>query len=156
MKKYHCFVDGGCYDNGGMNASAYGSYHIYDTTDMDYPTVDLLIPITPVLQQMRFPISEERRTNNVAEARAMHLLLQTLLAQKYLNAENRITIYSDSQLIINQLKGIYATKDRHLFRIHQDTYRVLQKWENKFNVVPNELLSLERIPGTEMKKVLGH
>ena len=56
-----------------------------------------------------------RATNNIAEFNGLLGCLK--LAMKY--QINTLTVYSDSQLLVNQIKGIYKIKTPHLKAIHE-------------------------------------
>jgi len=54
-------------------------------------------------------------TNNVAEYMAVIFAMQGALIMR---AQN-ISIFSDSELIVNQINGVYKVKDNNLFRLHK-------------------------------------
>ncbi len=55
-----------------------------------------------------------RATNNMAEYRGLLACLE--LVQKYGSCS--LMIYSDSQLLVNQMKGIYRVRKPHLATLH--------------------------------------
>ena len=57
-----------------------------------------------------------KRTNNEAEYWA--LLLGLFLLKKYLKADDKAIIYSDSQLLVRQMNGEYKVKDKKLIRLY--------------------------------------
>lgn len=97
-----------------------------------------------------------RPTNNVAEALAMYMLFMYLQHHAMIKPENDIRIFSDSQLIINQLQAVYATKDKNLAKVYRMCYRTLKKAEAQHKAHIFDMIYLEQIPGTLMKRVLGH
>jgi ribonuclease HI len=112
---------------------------------------------------MRFPVHQKsgRVTNNIAEALAVFLLISTLHNLKYF-AKGRVEVFCDSQLIVNQLKGFYATKDASLLKIHRQTYHIFEqikkdlKVNKDLEVNLSDALTLTHISGVDMKLVLGH
>ncbi len=59
-----------------------------------------------------------RTTNNVAEYKAMVLALDWLLENQEKLDLNRIDFYFDSELLTNQMNGIYRVKAPHLREIY--------------------------------------
>jgi ribonuclease HI len=57
------------------------------------------------------------KTNNQAEYIA--LLIGLFFIEQWKKAEDSMTIYSDSQLLVRQVLGIYRVKNAHLHRLHQ-------------------------------------
>ena len=53
-------------------------------------------------------------TNNVAEYMAVIFAMQEALIMRVQN----ISIFTDSELIVNQINGVYKVKDNNLFRLH--------------------------------------
>lgn len=53
---------------------------------------------------------------------------------------NKIHLFSDSQLVVNQMNGVYKIKNQELLPIYQDTKAVADGFERiTFNYVPREL-----------------
>ena len=73
------------------------------------------------------------RTNNVAEYMALISALEE--ASKFCRGE--IFCFSDSKLIINQIRGDYKTKKKHL----KELYLELKNKENSFKIVKYARLS---------------
>lgn len=63
-------------------------------------------------------------TNNVAEYRALLLALEE--AGRHVAAS--LTIYSDSELLVRQLKGEYKVKAQHLRPLHAEASRRLRSF----------------------------
>jgi ribonuclease HI len=61
-------------------------------------------------------------TNNVAEYRALLLALE----EAALHAVSSITVHSDSELLVRQLKGEYKVKAEHLRPLHAEACRRLR------------------------------
>jgi|SRR3989344_8312638 len=86
-------------------------------------------------------------TNNVAEYKALIKALQ--LAAKY--TRNEVHIFMDSELIINQVNGLYRIKSSHLFSLFQevkDCERAFKKVvynhvsrSNKFQSIADRLVN---------------
>ena len=68
-------------------------------------------------------------TNNVAEYMAVVFAMQEALI---VNVRN-ITIFSDSELVVNQINGVYKVKDNNLFRLHKQVQH-LKNGFKKFNI----------------------
>ncbi|MGE5248268.1 MAG: ribonuclease HI family protein [Verrucomicrobiota bacterium] len=61
-------------------------------------------------------------TNNVAEYRALLLALE----EAGRHAPDSLTVYSDSELLVRQLKGDYKVKAEHLRPLYQEACRRLR------------------------------
>jgi ribonuclease HI len=155
------FVDGGCTGNGSQNGKAYGSYHVYDVTNIPNITPqEAPLRGKLVLDSGRIDINANswntRPTNNLAEAVSMMLLLTTLNNKGLMSPKNTVDIYCDSELVLNQLMGVYRTKNPSLLKIHQGTYDVIHKYEKQHNTSWHLNTSLNKISGDDMKLILGH
>lgn len=74
-------------------------------------------------------------TNNVAEYRALLLALEE--AARHTAAS--LTIYSDSELLVRQLRGEYKVKAQHLRPLHAEACRRLRSYpEVRILHVPRE------------------
>ncbi len=74
-------------------------------------------------------------TNNVAEYTGLILALNEA---KELKAES-ITIYSDSELMVNQIKGIYRIKDKKLSILKKKVDKLLNVFKIEgINFIPRE------------------
>jgi len=100
--KLTAYVDGSCFGNPGE--AGYG-FVLLDKDDS-------------VIEEQGVYIG--KATNNIAEYRALLGCLEAL--EKFKPSE--ITIYSDSQLIVNQVNGTYSVKKEHLKELYN---RVVQK-----------------------------
>lgn len=160
--KYHCFFDGGCIGNGRYDADAYGScagYIVGD--DMPHPNrVDpqYWINEAPDFADSRFDlnISAKRATNNMAEALSLHHLVVRLFSDNILCPDNEVFIYGDSQLIVNQVQGIWRVNNATLRKIYSDIHTVFSRYQKRYDQIVGRCLSLGLIPGTLMKQILGH
>jgi ribonuclease HI len=65
-----------------------------------------------------------RMTNNAAEYQALILGLREALGI----GGDSIEIYTDSELVANQMKGIYTVKNKQLRRLHQKVVALLDKF----------------------------
>jgi len=75
-------------------------------------------------------------TNNEAEYRA---LIEALRKAMQLGAE-KVELYSDSELVVNQIKGVYSVKDEKLKRLHLKCVELLKNFkEYEISYVPREL-----------------
>ena len=154
MIKYICYCDGGCNGNGTNGASAIGSYAIYRWYTEDpkvHPHhVTLNENDKPLVHESRIPLAiEGRHTNNIAEIKALQLLLMRL-DHMHILQEQVVEIYSDSELIINQFYGVFGIKNQYLQKIHMEIKDFLAT-HKPFN------LELLWISGDKMKRtIIGH
>ena len=127
--KYTAYVDGGCPGNGWPEAVImFGSYIIYDAEQNE------------IERNIEFDLNHPKKcTNNMAETLSLEALLMRVNNWNY----QPISIYMDSQLVVNQFNGVYRVKDRYL-------KRVLDRMPKPSGV------SLSWISGNEMKRILGH
>lgn len=79
-------------------------------------------------------------TNNVAEYTALIRALKYLLGTKKLTTAARgITIYSDSELLVKQIKGDYRIKSENLVPLAVEARGLLKKVSNvEFNLIARE------------------
>ncbi len=68
-------------------------------------------------------------TNNVAEYKALIEGLKLALDKKI----DSIEVFSDSQLVVKQIKGEYAVKDEQLKRLHKEANKLIKRFRN-FNI----------------------
>jgi len=116
MKKFILYTDGGARGNPGPAAA--GAV-IYDATDQRVGEFSLFLGVT---------------TNNQAEYQAMILGLghiQKIIGDEHIAKEVDVDMYSDSELIIKQLKGEYRVKNKAL----KPMFVKLQELISKFNQV---------------------
>jgi ribonuclease HI len=82
------------------------------------------------------PFSEDS-TNNVAEYTALAKALQWLLAHNY--STKKIEIKSDSQLVVNQLKGDYKVKAKRIMSLYKQVLLLKNKFQDlQIKWVPRE------------------
>jgi len=75
-------------------------------------------------------------TNNRAEYLA---LIYSLIYIKHLQPEEKVTIKSDSALLVNQINGRYKVKSASIAPLYQKATRILQQLPNvKVQYVPRE------------------
>lgn len=74
-----------------------------------------------LLKGMRFL---GRMTNNAAEYQALILGLREAMGI----GGDSIEIYTDSELVANQMKGIYTVRNKQLRRLHQEVVALLDKF----------------------------
>jgi ribonuclease HI len=73
----------------------------------------------------------ERTTNNIAEYKA--LIEAIKLAIEY--SPERVIIFTDSQLMANQINGLYRVRKPHLEKLHREAESLLRKlpeWTIRF------------------------
>jgi ribonuclease HI len=66
------------------------------------------------------------QTNNEAEYEGVILALQTAL----LNEVTDLTIYCDSQLVVNQVRGIYDVKQEHFIPLRHKVWSIAGQFDN--------------------------
>jgi len=66
-------------------------------------------------------------TNNKAEYLA---IIYGLIYVKHLRPKEKVFIYSDSNLVVNQLKGYYKVKSDSIKQLHQKAKKLLQELPN--------------------------
>ncbi len=71
-----------------------------------------------------------RRTNNQAEYLALIEALEALVSIGC----RSVTVYTDSQLVVNQLTGRYRVRDAELKRLHSRVSELVKRFE-KFDIV---------------------
>jgi ribonuclease HI len=76
------------------------------------------------------------KTNNQAEYLA--LLLGLLLLQRYIGADDRVLIISDSELMVKQLKGEYRVKNQDLRQLFNIAKKLLSKLHYNVMHAPRE------------------
>ncbi len=74
-------------------------------------------------------------TNNVAEYSALIEGLKVALSKGY----RKIKVYSDSELVVKQIKGIYKVKDNNLINL----YKQVKELQNRFDRVEIEHIGRE-------------
>jgi len=81
-----------------------------------------------ILKGMRFL---GRMTNNAAEYQALILGLRETLGIRGTSIE----IFTDSELVAKQVRGIYNVRDRHLRRLHREAVELLNKF-HRYEIIP--------------------
>jgi len=91
-------------------------------------------------------------TNNEAE---YHALIEALRRAIHLNAE-KIELYSDSELVVKQVKGVYSVKDEKLKRLHLKCVELLKNFkEFEIKYIPRELnVEADRLANDAIAKYL--
>ncbi|MEM3839164.1 MAG: ribonuclease HI family protein [Candidatus Micrarchaeaceae archaeon] len=106
----YLYTDGAARGNPGKSASG---YEIYD-------------------EKMNLMAKESLyngiMTNNQAEYTAVIMALEKV--SRELGLENELHIYSDSQLMIRQLKGEYKVKDTELKALHSKALKLLRGFKS--------------------------
>lgn len=121
------YCDGGC-DN-VTHTKAYGSFYI----DTNPPTIK------------RYDF-DHIRTSNESEYEIFTILLEYLLNCGY-KSEEKIRIYSDSKLLVNQIKGLWRVKAENIKTKHDYALSFLQELNN---------VELVWTPRKTMVRILGH
>lgn len=112
------FGDGGSRGNPGPAASG---WVIYDNADN-------------LIKEGGFYVGDNN-TNNQAE----YLSLELGLEDAYKLGAKKVQVFMDSQLVVNQMKGLYKVKNRELLVIHQAVKSLLPRFDEvTFTHVPRE------------------
>lgn len=160
MAKLLIYSDGACTGNGTSRGTIGGSYAAYSVDpDMNWRGTRaendhmLLAEEDPVEFRHRFdlPIGKtERPTNNLAEAKTLEVALAWVKWYIKNHPEyDEVEICMDSQLVMNQLQGIYATNNTALRRVHNRILKLLDSLE-----AGGVRHQFTWIPGTLMKKTI--
>ncbi|HET9722034.1 MAG TPA: reverse transcriptase-like protein [Candidatus Saccharimonadales bacterium] len=101
--------------------------------------------------------------NNVVEKSGYYMGMATNNQAEYLGFKKglerardlgigKITLHSDSQLVVNQMNGIYKVKNQELAPLHQDVKELAKSFETiRFVYVPREL---NKIADKEVNRIL--
>ncbi len=111
--KLFCYIDGSCIGNPGD--AGFGII-VKDETDT-------------ILEMYGNYIGEA--TNNIAEYQALISCLE--LIEKY-NMDT-VVIYSDSQLVVNQIKGLYKVKKEHLKKLFDKVQNIMYDVSYKIDII---------------------
>ena len=112
------YADGGSRGNPGLSASGYA---LFDENDTMLACRGFYLGIT---------------TNNQAEYMALKLALEEA---QHLGA-SEVSVYMDSLLVINQMKGVFKVKNRDLWPIHDAVMQISRQFKHIiFTQVPREL-----------------
>ena len=121
-----CFFDGACKGNqfagkGPMRVA----YVIGDEERVNE---------TPDLPSSRGPL----RSNNIAEYRALILLLRRLREMGSRDPRGRFVVNGDSQLVVYQMQGRYRVRQAHLIPLHEEARGLAAGMPVTFRWVPRE------------------
>ncbi len=87
------------------------------------------------IKNYNFSIPLGQQTNNYAEYEALLFALKKAGKLKLVN----LTIYSDSELLVNQMKGIYKVKSHNLINSYEKAKKLSLNFKNiKFIHIPRE------------------
>ena len=126
------WADGGCENNGSVSAKAFGSYVLRAMKDGE------LIKETRSHRQ-NYP---QHHTNNAAELQVIINALSALTPGDY-----SVTVFSDSQLAVNVLTGLWSTNKPHLQDLVEEAKPVIARFPQ---------LDFVWTPRAEIFAVLGH
>lgn len=115
MLKIYC--DGGSRGNPGPSATG---YVIYDKNDKELTAGGTYLGVT---------------TNNQAEYQAVGEAAKVAV-EKY--QPKTIEFYLDSQLVVNQMKGVYKIRNKDLWPIHESIKRTLKSVHTEYIHVPRD------------------
>lgn len=75
-------------------------------------------------------------TNNVAEYTGLIRALEWLMVHGF--SGSRLIVYSDSQLVVRQLMGVYSVRAEHLKPLHDRALELLSNFNAELRWVPRE------------------
>lgn len=129
-KEIKMFADGGSRGNPGPSASG---YVLMDMNDNLLTERGVYLGIT---------------TNNQAEYQAVRLGLEDALK----NGAREVSVYLDSLLVVNQMKGIFKVRNRDLWPIHVAISELVKQFKKvTFTHVPREM---NKLADAEVNKCL--
>lgn len=130
MEHAKMYTDGGSRGNPGPSACAYVICNLDNT----------------VVEKSGFYIG--RSTNNKAEYQGLRLGLER---SKELGI-SELDVYMDSQLVVNQIKGLYKVKHPDIAPVHQEVVALVRLFKKvSFTFVPREL---NKLADAEVNRIL--
>lgn len=130
LSEVRMYTDGGSRGNPGPSACAYVICKLDDT----------------VVEKSGFFMGIS--TNNRAEYQALRLGLERT---KELNIK-RVDVFMDSQLVVNQMKGLYKVKNADLAPVHQEVTALCKMFDKvSFTYVPREM---NKLADKEVNRIL--
>ena len=158
---YLVYVDGLCKRNGSSDAEAGGSFAVYRLEKGEKVDDSLhdslharLARRMPLYHDSEFAVvvsEQEQATNNYAEAVSLQTAIAWLISGGLLVQGNTIHICMDSQLVLNQIVGMYKTKKIHLKKIYMSIYDMLDKHSKAIGTNAEKLIAFHWISGDVMK-----
>ena len=132
---YEIVFDGGSKNNGSSNADAYGSYRLSAGPRSE-------------IKRLQFPTGT---TNNAAEYQALIEALEDLIARIQMAGrdpkEFTVQVWGDSQLVINQVKGDWKSKNASLRSLRDQIRMRIDKFKE---------VQLHWHPREKSVAILGH
>lgn len=160
---YLVYVDGLCKRNGSSDAEAGGSFAVYRLEKGEKVDDSLHVRLArrmPLYHDSEFAVvvsEQEQATNNYAEAVSLQTAIAWLISGGLLVQRNTIHICMDSQLVLNQIVGMYKTKKIHLKKIYMSIYDMLDKHSKAIGTNAEKLIAFHWISGDVMKaSVIAH
>lgn len=160
---YLVYVDGLCKRNGSSDAEAGGSFAVYRLEKGEKVDDSLHVRLArrmPLYHDSEFAVvvsEQEQATNNYAEAVSLQTAIAWLISGGLLVQGNTIHICMDSQLVLNQIVGMYKTKKIHLKKIYMSIYDMLDKHSKAIGTNAEKLITFHWISGDVMKaSVIAH
>ncbi|BAI80943.1 ribonuclease HI [Deferribacter desulfuricans SSM1] len=115
-KKIKIFTDGACSGNPGPAGIG---FVIYDEDDN-------------VIKECSEYLGEA--TNNIAEYTALIKALESIKDKKHY----KLIIYSDSELLVKQIKGVYKVKNKNLKKLYDKVLELIQGVDFELIHIPRE------------------
>jgi ribonuclease HI len=154
-KTYTCYVDGGCLRNGREDASAYGSFKIFQGYDNSGPILK---------EEKEFPIvvvattgCPRRPTNNMAEGISINRALTCIIHMGILNAEgSQARIFTDSEILLNQILGVYRINNPQLKLIARERNSLVTRYNKESGRDFKKVFTFLKAPREMIVEILGH
>ena len=172
ITKVVAYSDGWVTNNGQIHAEAGGSTAAYNISTLRNIFTDTqinhqLISDSPLLfhEQHTYDLTNNKvkevlptkHTNNTAEALSLYLLIIELNELNLIRPGVDILLLLDSELILNQVQGLYKTNQQPLKIIYQYLFQLLDRVARTHRIARRDIfqiISFLHIPGTEMKKTI--
>ncbi len=122
-----CFFDGACRGNQFAAKGPMWVAYVVGSEEHVHEIPDLVTP------QGRL------RSNNIAEYRALILLLERLTElERERGRGSRYTVSGDSQLVVRQMEGQYAVREPHLVALHTGAAQLAARLPVAFRWIPRD------------------
>ncbi|MFN3605340.1 MAG: ribonuclease HI family protein [Leptonema sp. (in: bacteria)] len=150
------FCDGASKGNPGHSGIGAVAYLLKDFSNKDF--LDFMN--TFHYEKKLFELSQYIgvNSNNFAEYTSLKLALEKVLEifqKNQLLKDLALLIFMDSELVVNQLNGIYKVKNSNLKNIYNEVQEILKKFPNwKIQHIPREQNQVaDRLANLSLKKI---
>ena len=112
------YCDGSSLKGGGAGAGVV--IHDYRPRSEDSPTDTIF----------RYSLPMGKVTNNEAEYQAILFALQKIDSMPSIGFDDKVVIFTDSELAVKQIAGEYKVKNKNLKQIHSQIVKLVAKYTN--------------------------